>query len=255
MAHLADRWPLQRLSLLNQAIRVEHGSIVGRAAARTKVCITGNGIGKDEAPLDDPSWEVWALNLVVPTDRNGCARADVWFDLHQRCAQSDDDLRWIAMCPFPIYVPPDLRSASVRSVHFPLAEIEAAFGSYFACTFAYQIALVLYEGWATDLGLYGVELALGTARERSVEWACVSYWLGRAEERGLRIHLPTRSSLGRHPYRYGFEYDAELKAVERYTDVMQDISAAQVDFAGTQREFDDLTERYRGVLHREDLGG
>lgn len=215
--HLADRefW----MSPLNLGLRAEDRRVVG--PRRRKVCIYGAGLYKEEALpiLSDPSWEVWALNLIPPLDSCGRLRADIWFDLHQRKAQTADDLRWIAKCPVPIYVPPDLEDASPNAVHFPLAEIERQFGSYWSCTFAYQIALAMLGG-AEAIGLYGVELMYGTDRERTVEWACVSYWLGRAEERGIDFFMPQNSLLGCHPSRYGFEYAEELNDVRGYTDLM-----------------------------------
>jgi hypothetical protein len=221
LQHLADRYTAWPMSPHNEWLRVvDRGIRPGDEPRRNKVLIYGAGLYRDEAlpKLDDPTWEVWALNLIPPFDSAGRLRADVWFDLHQRKAQTADDMRWIAACPFPIYVPPDLEDASPNAVHFPLAEIETTLGSdYWACTFAYQMALVLV-GPFTDIALYGVELAFGTQRERSVEWACVAYWLGRIEERGLRVHLPAHSTLGSHPARYGFEYDAEIDAVKRYVD-------------------------------------
>ena len=235
--HLADAFATMDLSPLN-----------GASILRRKVCIYGAGLGKHEAPLDDPSWEVWSLNLVPPLDSRGRLRCDKWFDLHQRKAQTKDDLRWIAACPVPIYLPPDLMDASPRAIRFPLEEIEKALKSkYWAVSFAYQIALVMYENWKwadsvidgakatdlvvedvcekamsnmpyTDLGLYGIELAWGTERERTVEWACASYWLGRAQQSGLRIHTPVKeqSLLGQHYARYGFEYQEEIDAVNLY---------------------------------------
>ena len=190
----------------------------GRVAwdqSRSKVCIYGAGLGRDEAPLDDPCWTVWALNLVPPLDRQGRVRADAWWDIHQREAQTADDLRWIARCPVPIYVPADLLDASPLAVRYPIERVEAAYGSYFVCTFAYQIALALLEGFR-EIGLYGVELAYGTLRERTVEFACVSWWMGYAEATGVVFHLPHGSRLGRHPFRYGLEYRDEIGDVNRY---------------------------------------
>lgn len=212
MTHLADR--TLALSPLNGV------------KGRRKVAIIGAGLGFKEAPLDDPEWDIWTCNLVAPLDSAGRLRADRWFDIHQREAQSADDLRWIGSCPVPIYLPPDLLDAGRTPMVYPLAAIEAEFGvSYWACTFAYQIALVLYENaraarpaarpW-TDLGLYGVELAVGDERERTVEWANTSYWLGQAEARGLRLHRPEWSMLGRHLARYGFEYAKEAGLVKDY---------------------------------------
>ena len=184
------------------------------------VLIFGAGHGKDEAQmiLSSPQWEVWALNLVPPIDADGQLRADRWFDLHQRRAQSPDDLRWIAKCPVPIYLTPDMMDASPNARTFPLEGLERQFGKhYWACTFAYQIALAISEGY-TRIGLYGVELAFGSGRERTVEWANVSYWIGMAQMAGVRILKPSVTMLAEHPFRYGFEYTEELEAVKTYTD-------------------------------------
>ena len=218
--HLADT-PLT-WSPLNAHYRIENAAD-GRVAilpARRKVIIYGAGLGKRQALpyLMDQEWEVWALNLIPPIDGEGRVRADRWFDIHQRVAQTADDLRWIAACPRPIYVPPDLADVSPRAVVFPLERIEAAFGDaaeYFTCTFAYQIALALLEGFA-DIGLFGVELAFGTRRERSVEYACVSWWMGYATAKGVRLRVPTPSRLGKHRFLYGLEYAAEIDDVDRY---------------------------------------
>lgn len=199
---------------------------------RRKVAIVGAGLGKQEAPYDDPEWEVWALNVCGAWDAQGRLRADRWFEMHEMHAQSEDDWAWIRKCPVPLYVVPQafagpglvhrcvgqdrVLEAVPNAVRYPLEVVEELAGPYWACTFAYQIALALWEGAATDIGLYGVELAWGTERERTVEWANTSWWAGYAEGRGVRIHLPAASMLGRHLARYGVEYDQEIAAVKRY---------------------------------------
>lgn len=235
--HLADRTLTPSPLNMPMAIIDAAAGLVEPAKGtprRTKVAIVAAGSGRDEAPYLDAEWEVWALNAVPPTDAFGRLRADRWFEMHEEKAQSEADLRWIRACPMPIYLPPkwadqvlDRRRRSElvagdipRAVRYPLEAIEETYGSYFVCTFAYQIALALLEGF-TDIGLYGVELALGTARERTLELACVSWWLGRAEGSNVTIHLPQKSMLGRHKYRYGIEYDEEKRYVEQYVDLIR----------------------------------
>lgn len=194
--------------------QVIHGR-VHEEPVRHKVAIVGGAPGRSEAPTDDPEWSVWACNLIAPWDSMRRLRADRWFDIHQRCAQSSDDLRWIHRCPVPIYVPDDLLDAGPNTVRFPVERLEQLFGGYWACTFAYQMALALYEDYR-EIGLYGVDLAFGTERERTFEWACVSWWIGFAEGRGVTLHMPERALLGRHYARYGLEYESEKQAVENH---------------------------------------
>lgn len=216
--HLADaagNYPLHKLN-------------VGHYSGRKKLCIYGGGPFREFAPLEEPDWDVWTCNLIAPLTRHQHLRADLWFDLHQRCAQSADDMRWIARCPVPIYVPDDLLDAGPNCTRFPLDEIVQAFRTrYFAVTFAYQMALAMHRGHYTHIGLYGVDLAFGTPRERTVEWACMSYWLGRAQHAGLRIQVPKRSMLGQHAHLYGFEYIAERNYVDGYIDAVVTGDAAR----------------------------
>lgn len=185
-----------------------------------RVCIYGAGYGSAEAPLEDESWVVWALNLIPPLDSQMRLRCDVWWDVHQRVAQTEDDLRWIAQCPVPIYVTPDLLSLGPHCVSYPLHSVKA-YGGSFACTFAYQVALALSLG-VKEIGLYGVELSLGTTRERTVEWANLSWWMGFASARGVTFRLPSgaETRLGTHQFDYGFEYMAEIEDVKRYLRIL-----------------------------------
>lgn len=227
--HLADRFAEYHQSPLNSPTKIVDGRAV--TTPRKKVLIYGAGFFREDAEklLKDDSWEVWAINLIPPLTTSLLpprilVRADRWFDIHQRKAQTKDDIRWIGMCPYPIYLPPDLVDASPNGVLYPLEEIEAKFRiSYWACTFAYQIALAIHEGFE-EIGLYGVELAYGTQRERSLEFANVAFWLGMAFARGVVIHTPDRqgSRLMQHPGRYGFEYTEELEAVKKYSDFMDE---------------------------------
>lgn len=236
MPHIASRE--FEMSPYNAAMLIVDArtGVVQSKPRRTKVAIVGAGVGRDYAPYDDPEWEIWALNSVAPCDRFGRLRADRWFEMHVRAAQTDDDMTWIKRCPVPIYIPPDWANAVLgdrqRKIHpdedirtvvrYPLEVVEHRFGEpgYFACSFAYQLALALLEG-VSDVGLYGCEVAFGTERERTVEWACISWWLGMAEGRGVNVHLPPQSVLGRHRYRYGIEYYDEKRDVERYVNAIR----------------------------------
>lgn len=251
MSHLARSQYVP--SPYNASGRVVGGRVICEPR-RPYVAIVGAGHGKDEAPLEDSHWEVWGLNVVPVVDRKGRFRADRWFELHEMHAQSEDDMLWITqVCPVPIYLPPQevdcdillpqhlspcvrdrdglgwINGVETNVVPYPLEEVEALYGGgYWACTFAYQVALAMMEGFER-IGIFGAELAYGTDRERTVEWANLSYWVGFAEARGIEIHLPAKSRLGRHTHRYGIEYDAEKKATEDYLGLMEHVSKVRGD--------------------------
>ncbi len=202
-------------SPLNEGYEVSDGVTI-RPVMKSRVCIYAAGMGRDQAPLEDDSWEVWALNLVPPIDGQGRLRASIWWDIHQAKSQTSDDMRWIAKCPVPIVVPPCLMNASKMAVALPVEKILQKFpNAPFSSTFCWQMAMALMMGYET-IGLFGAELAYGDARERTVEWAGLSYWIGYAEARGVEIARPRRSRLGRHPRLYGLQYDEEIRSTKQY---------------------------------------
>lgn len=207
--------PLNRYPA-HQRIRDGHP---GRFPDRTKVAIVGGNATRQSAPLADPTWEVWGLNNLHLLDRHGHLRADRWFELHQVCAQVASDWAFMHALPpqIPLYVPEPFPADVPQAVPFPLDAILARFpgSDFFACTFAYQVALALWEGF-TEIGLFGVDLEKGTGRERSVERASVAYWLGLARGMGVAVTLPDGCDVIHHPVRYGFQYREEIAWVKAW---------------------------------------
>lgn len=200
----------------------------------TKVAIIGTGPDRDGAPFHDPEWCVWALNEIPQPSLTR------HFELHPMNVQSAADLVGLSRIGQPCYVL-DLedakraRGASLVSggrqhdllfrgvpnpVRFPLERVRLQ-GSrfhatdYFTCTFAYQVALALDEGF-DEVGLWGVGLYNGTARERLIERACVDYWLGVLDGRGVKVAY--RSLLSQHEYPYGYDYQREMDRVNAVVD-------------------------------------
>jgi hypothetical protein len=231
MPHIADMdFQMSPYNAETVVLDAEDGRVIARPY-RAKVAIIGAGQGKAYAPYREDEWEVWGLNAVPTTDHLGMLRCDRWFEMHTIAAQNQKDMTWIRRCPVPLYMVPSattqwaLNEFNPQQVRYPLERIEKHFGvSYFACSFAYQMALAIHEKFE-EIGLFGVELCYGTERERSVEWANVSWWLGVAQGLGVKIHLPPGSHLGRHDFRYGIEYDQEKTAVERYVALMRKVDA------------------------------
>ena len=194
-----------------------------------KVAIVGAGPGRNRAPFGDDTWCVWGINEIYQP------RLDRHFELHPMSVQSIQDFDGIASCPVPQYVLdlPDAQHEHIRTlpnvltseglvpagvsvftgapraVRFPLDRITAlGYGDYFTCTFAYQLALAILEGFE-EIALYGITLYHGTARERLLEAPCVEYWLGVAQGRGILVR--ETSGLASHPRRYGYDYHQEME--------------------------------------------
>jgi hypothetical protein len=178
-----------------------------------KVAIIGASPSRKQGPWFDPAWECWALNEIAQP------RYEKHFELHPRSVQSPKDFAWLAQCQRPCYVldPDEWRPGEIpMPVRYPFDWVLEVTGGrrYFTATFCFQIALALAEGYE-EIGLWGVDLDLGTARERLVEKPCVEYWLGFAQGRGVKVTLPPTSTLLSRRYVYGVDYHAEKADIEQ----------------------------------------
>lgn len=183
---------------------------------RKKVSIVGfEQAYTPTAPMDDPAYEIWGLNhanrLGFMVDSQGRFRADRWFDLHQRHAQSEADLAWIDTCRLPIYLT-DKFTENSYAVVYPVDVMSRHYKlDYFCSSFAYMLVLACWIGFS-EIRLDGINLSYG--RERLVERGNLEYWIGRLQGEGYNIVIPESSTLLTHPYRYGFDYTEEKEAVE-----------------------------------------
>jgi hypothetical protein len=199
-----------------------------------RVAIIGAGLGRKDAPWSDPTWCFQALNEIWQI------RYERHWECHPLSVQSDAELAWLERCRVPCYVL-DLADAAARdvpderptapepgrlrpfagvanAVQYPLERVLAATGGrrYFTSTFSYQIALAIADGFEA-IGLWGVELYEGSARERTVELACLEYWIGVADGRGVKLTLGS-PGLARRPYLYGYHYAEERDEVNARLD-------------------------------------
>lgn len=170
-----------------------------------KVAIIGTGETRDLAPYDDPEWEIWGLN------ENKQLRADRWFQIHHIKAETIEEIQWLNdNVKVPIYMVKHYPEIPL-SIPYPLKEVlKMPFAKpYFTCSFAYQVALAIYENFE-EIGLWGVALPKGSPRERTVERMCLEWWLGVAAGRGTKITFPKSDLLLWHKYLYGYNYKKEI---------------------------------------------
>lgn len=201
---------------------------------KSKVAIIGANESYKRAPFCHQEWEIWGCNSLWKqcTNADGVFCADRWFELHPMSVQTAEEMKAIADCPVPIYTLKDEAKWACRSIVYPLRDITARYHvKYFTCTFAYQIAMAIYEGF-TDIGLFGIDLDVGTARERTVEKACVEFWLGVAYGKGINIHLPEESALCHQEYLYGYDYHEEVKEVNTFVDSVATVRLLEMQRVG-----------------------
>lgn len=180
----------------------------------------------------DYAGEVWGCNSLwkCAVDATGQFRGTRWFELHPKGVNTEEEQRAVWLCAskrIPIYLldrdewlrdPPvplnrlkveDLEYIPEYLLTFPVAQIAKDVNDYFCCTFAYQVALALLEGFE-EIVLKGIDLTVGSKRERLIEKPNLEWWLGYAEGKGVRIIHPVTSMMSRHVYRYGYDYWDEL---------------------------------------------
>jgi hypothetical protein len=176
----------------------------------------------DDAPYEDPDWEVWGL----PWDEERWPYFDRLFDIHPlECIRDatpsfyrdgyEDRLKEITH----LYMQeayPDIPNA----IKYPLKEVSALVGDYYNSSIAYMLALAIFEGY-DKIGIWGVDMIgqgePGHADEYRDERPNCEYLIGFAKAKGIEIYLPDECPLlkfsGRFPlgtvipnygHRYGY---------------------------------------------------
>lgn len=220
---------------------------------RRKIAIVGYTASRDEAPYDDPTWEVWGMNNLhafIPPEK-----FDRWYNLHpgEEIQKDAQHCQWLAAwhrCDVYLMDPADALPAEQRAalppmaervgvpraVRFPAAEIRERLGTdYFTNTVSWQVAHAIYEGVVsgddyvlTDLALFGVDMAVNT--EYAAQRPSVEFYLGLARGLGIDIFLPDTSDLLKSIGLYGVS-DASggflAKMRRRREELMQQKSALE----------------------------
>lgn len=200
--------------------RVKHSAPYFRTK---KLAIVGASGTERIAPFMDPSWTVATHTCA----RKSCLREPDWyFDLHRpECFKNQNKkwnpayYTWLQNLQTPIFMQQAYESIPM-SVAYPLDRILAEFRPYFANHAAFMIALAMTEGVET-IGVFGCEYQHGS--EYAVQRGSLEYWLGRAEQAGIKLVLPNITNdklqaLLNYPrtlYGYG-SHDAEGKLTGDY---------------------------------------
>jgi len=175
---------------------------------KKKVAIIGGSVSKDEAPYDDKKWEVWSCNEM------SAPRFDRHFEMHPMTVQTVKELVWLWHCEKPIYVLEETPLVP-KGIVYPKDEIlkQPWADEYFTCTFAYEIALAIYEGFET-IGLWGMNAEQGSPRERVIESACIQHWLAIAKGKGIEVIWKEHPMYNR--WLYGYDYNKEKYHIETW---------------------------------------
>jgi len=217
-----------------------------------KVAILGTAPGWEDAPFGDESWEIWGISRLYQF----IPRWDVWFELHrpeEMCATwgnaeeaTEASHRrvyhdWLRAQDKPIYVQEGVPQSMVPSQRvFPHVDVQrwaaqyCHYGPsdsqpdkeiYFTNTIAWLLAFALMQDDVSEVGIWGVDMALDS--EYGDQRPSCEYFIGLGRGLGKRVHIPKRSDLLKTIEPYGFQFsnpflhkmrakEAELETKKRH---------------------------------------
>lgn len=226
---------------------------------RTKVAIVGFAPSRDQAPYNNPDFEIWSVNNL----HRFIPRTDRVFQLHQRSEWEVDDLHgfpgkkhleWLKTCGIPVYTIekyPDIPT----SIKFPLDELIEEFGiprqkgktkdAYFTNSISFMIALAIYEGFK-EIHIYGVDMAV--LSEYNEQRPSCEYYLGIAKGRGIDVYLPVESDLLKTRFIYGYE-DEEVKAWKiKVHKTLEQMNTRKRESDTMIRNQQSVSDKYEGAI-------
>lgn len=165
-----------------------------------KICILGCATSWKDAPFKDSSVEIWTLNKSL---FNLVPRFDRHFDVHiPRLYLTLDDnyTKWLQNNQNKLYI---LDKCDL----YPNANIidwqmlVRKHGKYFTSSIAWMMAVALEQPNLSDIYLCGVDLL--QSDEYQVQRPCVEYFIGKARQKGIEVHLQPTSTLLKSDKLYG----------------------------------------------------
>lgn len=190
-----------------------------------KIAILGSAEStRDDAPFDDPSWEIWGLAWRYYDHE----RMDRCFEIHDeylwpRYTKAElygawlKDPRSASGDPVEVYTLPQVQARYPGCKPYPFDAARDLMGrTYFTSSFSYMLALAILEG-ATEIGIWGVDLVDG--EEYEYQRPAAEYLLGIARAKGIEVTIPPTSSLLKSSFIYGIdELPGENPIAIRYKD-------------------------------------
>ncbi len=155
---------------------------------------------RSDAPLIDPSWEVWTLAWdPTPVCHRTFEMHTNWREFHGDIADAEMHRSWLAGHLAPVYMWEQTDEVP-NSVRYPIEEVAAIVGKtaigipYLESSIAYMMGVALIELKAGDkIGLWGIDMAVTT--EYVYQKANMEYLIGLARGRGIKVYIPPQSAL------------------------------------------------------------
>jgi len=142
-----------------------------------------------EAPYNDKTWEIWALNRRLDL----YSRYDLHFELHNttNCHVNYSEFIKNNGCKTVVTgVDPRFTEAII----YPKEEIIEKYGDFFTNSMSWMIAYAIEVG-ATDIGLWGIDCL--DRVEYVQQRPSIMFMLGIAKGKGINLHFPEKCKLFR----------------------------------------------------------
>lgn len=258
--------PITESPTVEPTVIAEPEKKIFNIAKREKVAIVGCAESKGMAPFAQPDqWEFWGVNnlhLTMPK-----APWTRWFEMHTfafdgltyfRRGKADfrgqtigDYLASLNALNIPVYMQ---RPWNVipHAVPFPLDAILKEFPRrYFTNTISWMIALAMLEGFK-EIGIYGVDMAvsspLRSQNEYSHQRPSCEYFIGLAEGRGLKVHLPDECDLLKSRFLYAIDEPKENAFNKKLTDMQKSMQQRLNEADNKERISNKQKEQYIGAI-------
>jgi len=232
---------------------------------KKKVGIIGCAESKSMAPFaEHAEWEFWGVNNLNLTLKGPWSR---WFELHSFAYDGINYLRRgkgdfrgqpvkqymesLNSMNIPVYMqrPWDIVP---NAVPFPLDNILKTFPrKYFTNTISWMIALALLEGFE-EIGIWGVDMAVSSPLRQQNEYShqrpSCEYFIGIAEGKGIKVHLPDQCDLLKTRFLYCFEDVQETAFNKKLIDMKQSMQRRLNEADNKERISNKQKEQYIGAI-------
>lgn len=175
---------------------------------------------RDLAPIEDDSFDLWALNELYLDMPKVAQNAAAWFQLHgyePPDVRDKEQPKNLSQLNCPVYMWGKHRDIP-NSVEYPLTDILKRFDiygegmapdvvqqrdrSYFTNSISWMTALAIHKGYK-EIWVYGVNMA--QTQEYEKQRPSCEYFLGFARGAGIKLYLPPQSDLLRSWMLYGYD--------------------------------------------------
>lgn len=239
-----------------------------RRSKNKKLAIVGFADTKDQAPYQDPRYEIWGLNDL----HRSIPRYDRWFDIHPRDNIEEDrrlmrnmgqpvsehiGIPGLAKLNVPVYMQ-DINKDVPNCVLFPLDEMlkfwekrGIAGARYLTNSIAVMIAFALFEGEVTGnqfecIDIFGVDMAVGS--EYVDQRPSCEYWIGIAEGMGVKVYIPPASDLCKTRFMYAFEAVKQHQYNEKIGNMLKNMETRRNQIIAQEQQAHDARMQYEGAI-------